>query len=332
MKIVLTSDPFIPLPPVTFGGGERIVHLLSKGLLKRGHDVTLVAHKDSETDAVFIPFGTDNSVIKNLPLFNSIKKLKPDIVHSFSRIAYLLPLLYSKTPKLMTYGRQPTISAIRKAVLMAKKSSLSFTSCSHFITDQIHPYAKCFTVYNGIDMKLFDCNERVPEDAPLVFLGRIEPYKGTDYAIKIAQLSGKKLIIAGNILPEHQAYFDKEIKPFLNSQIQYIGTVNDKQKNSLLQSALAFLMPNRGNEPFGIVMIEAMACGTPVIGFNRGGIPEVIKDGVSGYVVNDSEEAALMVDKVQLIDRGGVRRYCEENFSMDKIVDNYISIYESLLS
>jgi len=333
MKIVLTSDPFIPLPPVTFGGGERIVYSLCNSLLKKGHDITLIAHKDSRTLAKFIPFGTDHSVIKNLSLFNSIKILKPDIIHSFSRIAYLLPLLYSKTPKVMTYGRQPTITAIKKAVLVAKKNTLTFTSCSNYITDQISPYAKCFTVYNGIDLDLFEFNEKVTADSPLVFLGRIEPYKGTDYAVQIAQRSGKKLIIAGNIPSEHQHYFNEHVKPFLNDRIKYIGPVDDKQKNHLLKSALALLMPNRGNEPFGIVMIEAMACGTPVIGFNKGGIPEVIKNGVSGFVVSNINEAVTCIDKVgEQLDRYNVRNYIEKHFSMDTIVDRYIDIYENLIA
>ncbi len=164
-------------------------------------------------------------------------------------------------PKLMSYQREPTISQIAKAVKLSAKGTLAFTGCSNYITDKITAYAPAHTVYNGIDTNKYILTTNVDPDAPLVFLGRIEPIKGTHTAIDIARKTGKKLVIAGNIPDNEQGYFDTEIKPFLGERITYIGPVNDSQKNELLRNALALLMPIHWNEPFGIVMIEAMACG-----------------------------------------------------------------------
>ncbi|RZL43441.1 MAG: glycosyltransferase family 4 protein [Pedobacter sp.] len=238
----------------------------------------------------------------------------------------------STVPKLMSYQREPTISQIKKSVKLAKGGSLSFTGCSDYISNQIKPFANAQTIYNGVSLEIYQLNLNVNLDKPLVFLGRIEPIKGTHIAIKVALATKKKLIIAGNIPNEYQSYFEEEIAPFLDEQITYVGAVNDIQKNEILRNASAFLMPILWNEPFGIVMAEAMACGTPVIGFNRGSVPEVIKDKETGFICNDTEEMIDVIGKINTIDRAKVRNYCELNFSADVIVNNYVALYKSLIS
>src|SRR4051794_19351364 len=137
MRIVITADPFIPLPPVHYGGIERIVYSLCQGLVKNQHEVILIANINSRTNAQLIPFPEQPSLFNKLALFNSLKKIKPDVIHSFSRLAYLLPLLRTSIPKLMSYQREPTIAQIRKAVFLAKKNTLTFSGCSNYISDQI---------------------------------------------------------------------------------------------------------------------------------------------------------------------------------------------------
>jgi glycosyltransferase involved in cell wall biosynthesis len=333
LKIAITVDPEIPVPPQLYGGIERIVSMLIDSYVKMGHEVVLFAHKDSKVNCLLMPYPSTGynaiSTLKNTVFvtkhiyFNNF-----DMIHSFSRLAYLMFLFPISIPKLMSYQREPTISQIQKAVRIAKRSSLSFTGCSNYISEQISPFAPSYTVYNGVDLSKYKFENSVSDDAPLVFLGRIEPIKGTDIAIEVAVKSGRKLIIAGNIPTEYQNYFDDQIKPKLNSNIQYIGPINDEQKNILLGKAYAFLMPIKWNEPFGIVMVEAMACGTPVIGFRRGSVPEVVVHGVNGFICETTIEMIELVNKVNKIKRSDVRIDVEQRFSSNVIANDYLKIYE----
>lgn len=331
LKIAITADPFIPVPPVNYGGIERIIHFLAEGLKQRGHEVILVAHHESDAKVDIVPYPVAGSHLKNIITVNKLRSFKPDVIHSFSRLAYLLPFLTSTIPKLMSYQREPTISQVKKAVLLARNNTLSFTGCSDYISNQIKPFASAYTVYNGVNMDIYQVNNKVEEDAPLIFLGRIEHIKGAHIAVEVASKSKHKLIIAGNIPKGHQAYFDEQIKPFLNDEITYVGPVNDQQKNELLRTAKAFLMPILWNEPFGIVMAEAMACGTPVIGFDRGSVPEVVKHGLNGFSCENTEEMIELVNHLSCIDRKEVRKDAETKFSSDVIIDEYLTIYKKLL-
>ena len=333
MKIAITADPGIQVPPEFYGGIERVIDLLVTGLHKRGHEVTLFAHADSKVPCRLIPYKNDSTsgvqaLASNMLTINrDLMRDKQDIVHSFGRLSYLAPMLGTKTPKLMSYQREPTISQIKKAVKLARSGSLSFTGCSNYITNQIIPVALAETVYNGIDLTTYTPQFAVLNDAPLVFLGRIEPIKGPHTAISIALKTSRKLIIAGNVANEHKSYFDQEIKPHLGKQITYIGAVNDSQKNKLLGTASALLMPIHWNEPFGIVMIEAMACGTPVIALSHGAIPEVVKNGLNGYTGTTEKELIEKVKLLDALDRSAIRKDCENRFSAETIVDQYLALY-----
>jgi glycosyltransferase involved in cell wall biosynthesis len=338
LNIAITADPELPVPPLLYGGIERIIDMLIKGYTGKGHNVALFAHEDSVTGAKLYAYKGKSSrsksdFIKNSWLINkTIFSEGFDIVHSFGRLAYLLPQLPFRIPKLMSYQREPTLAQIKTAIKLAYPGSLAFTGCSDYISKQINPYAPSFTVYNGVPFDTYTFKEYVKEDAPLVFLGRIEPIKGTHIAIEVAKETGRKLIIAGNIPGEYSDYFTNEIEPFLNDQIQYVGAVDDKKKNELLGKAAAFLMPIEWNEPFGIVMAEALACGTPVIGFNRGSVPEIVKHGINGFLCSTINEMADCVNRIQEIDRIEVRRDAGIRFSSEVIVDQYLKIYSHLLN
>ncbi len=336
MKIAFTADPEIAVPPLFYGGIERIIDLLITELSKLGHEVTLFAHKDSVINGRLIPYHSTatgfSSVIRNSLLISKTTVLQDfDIIHSFGRLAYLMPLLPFRIPKLMSYQREPTLSQIKKAIKLAKKNTLAFTGCSGYISNQITPFAPAYAIYNGVDVNKYVFENEVDINAPLTFLGRIEPIKGTHIAIKVARATNRKLIIAGNIPSEYQSYFDEQIKPELDDQITYIGPVNDAEKNILLGSSAAFLMPIEWNEPFGIVMVEAMACGTPVIAFNRGSVPEVILHTINGFRCDTTEEMISYVNKIASIDRKEVRKDAESRFSAQVIVQHYLSLYKQLI-
>lgn len=336
MKILITADPFIPVPPIHYGGIERILDMLIKEYLESGHEVTLIGHPDSKpaVGCRFIPYSSDkDNVIKNgLLITKSYLKYKFDIIHSFSRLLYLFPLLPFGVQKIMSYQREPTITQIKRAVQLSKKNTLAFTGCSDYISNQIAVVGDAYTVYNGVPLEAFHFNNVVSSDAPLVFLGRIEEIKGTHVAIEVAIKTNKKLIIAGNIPSEHKQYFEEKVKPYLNENITYIGPVNDIQKNELLQNASAFLMPILWNEPFGIVMAEAMACGTPVIGFARGSVPEVVKNEITGFTCTTIDDMINAVNSISKINRETVRAEAENRFSAKVIAVNYLQLYKSRLS
>jgi glycosyltransferase involved in cell wall biosynthesis len=169
----------------------------------------------------------------------------------------------------------------------------------------------------------------VPNGAPLVFLGRIARIKGTHAAVDVAQRSGRRLVIAGNVPEDQQVFFREEIEPYLDDeQIRYVGPVDDEEKNDLLGRAAAFLMPIEWEEPFGIVMAEAMACGTPVIGTRHGAVPEVVKEGVTGFVGDTTDDLVEAVGKIDALDRRATRERCERFFSDRAVVDGYESLYE----
>jgi glycosyltransferase involved in cell wall biosynthesis len=188
------------------------------------------------------------------------------------------------------------------------------------------------TVYNCAPVRSFTFHPEVAVDAPLVFLGRLERCKGAHTAIKVAQLTGRKLIIAGNISPlkEEQAYFEHEVKPHIDgTQIQYIGVVDNAQKNQLLGNAAAMLLPVEWYEPFPIVLPESYACGTPILAFPGGGVPEGIFEGTTGFISRSAEEMAAQVAQIPSLSRALCRQTALERYSDDRIATDYLNIYQA---
>ena len=333
MHIAVTVDPEIPVPPGLYGGIERIVDLLVHGLVERGHEVTLFAHPDSEVPCRLVPYGGIGQrpldILRNTLSVSRLALRQPDVIHSFGRLAYLIALLPMRIPKIMSYQRHPALKRVQQATGLAARDSLLFTGCSDHITAQISPHASAQTVYNGVPLDAYNFQPSVDKDAPLVFLGRIAPIKGTHHAVAVAQRSGQRLIIAGNVPDEKQAYFESKIQPHVDGdRIRFVGPVDDEEKNDLLGRAAAFLMPIEWEEPFGIVMAEAMACGTPVIGTRRGAVPEVVTEGETGFVCDTVDEMVAAVECLRELDRVACRQRCEAHFSDQAIVDVYEELYE----
>lgn len=341
MRIAITADPYLPVPPRLYGGIERVVAMLVAGLIRRGHDVTLIAHPASRTPAPLIAYGVPPHrgwyprLRELAQVGTSLLSLRRniDIVHSFGRLAALTPLLPLRTvKKIQSYQRAIPWSGVRRAERLAGES-VWFTGCSTSLyapDGDTSNTRRWRTVFNGVDGSRYEAVTAVPDDAPLVFLGRIERIKGTHHAIAIAKAAGRRLVIAGNIADAD--YFRLEVNPHLDdSRISYIGEIDDHAKNQMLGSAAALLMPIEWDEPFGIVMAEAFACGTPVIGFRRGSVPEVVHEGVNGFVVASAAEAVEAVSRLRCIDRAVVRRDCEARFSSDAIVSGYEQLYVEAL-
>jgi glycosyltransferase involved in cell wall biosynthesis len=337
LRIALTADPELPVPPVHYGGIERIVDMLARALTARGHRVTLFAHPQSQTQGTLIPWPGRSSVsrvdtLRNAAtLMRSVLTERFDLVHSFSRVAYLTPILPLPIPKLMTYQRDISPRPVRLGHALSL-GSLHFSALSRRMMKDVQGIGSWHLVFNGVPLSIYDYRADPGPNAPLVFLGRIEKVKGPHIAIEVARKTNLHLIIAGNVPEEHRAWFDSNIAPSIDGkQIIYCGPVDDIQKNELLGRAKALLMPILWEEPFGIVMAEAMACGTPVIGLSRGAVPEVVEHGVTGFVVHDVDGIVSSVARLSEIDRFACRSRVVRMFSDQSVVEAYLDVYREML-
>jgi len=337
----MTVDPEIPVPPLHYGGIERIVDMLICGLAERGHQIHLFAHPQSKTPAKLIPYrgrhsgSLKDTLINALQIKDYIKTIGGvDIIHSFSRLAYLLFLLKSPIPKIQSYQRYITARSVYLGTLLAGRT-LSFTACSRYCAGTADfAVGRWVIIPNGVSIDKYQFVPSVVSDAPLVFLGRIEKIKGVHTAIEVAKRTGRPLIIAGNHASsgKEYEYYAEEILPSCDGKlIRYVGAVDDIQKNELLGKALALIFPIEWDEPFGIVMVEALACGTPVVAFGKGAVPEIIKHKVTGFICNSINEMMEAIRQISYIKRSNCRTDTEERFSDRVIIEEYEDLYYSCL-
>ena len=341
MRLLLTADPMIPVPPVGYGGIERIVHGLLEQYRDAGHETALIAHPASTAACTHRIAWPDLRVNGSLPgvrnalaLRRAITEFRPDVVHSFSRLGYLLPVLPTRQPVVMSYQRHTGGNQLKWAARLGGRR-LRFTGCSEFICQMGRRAGGDWTaIPNFVDSRRFSFVPRVPDDAPLVFLSRIEEIKGPHLAIAIARAAGRRLIIAGNRAETgaQRDYFDREIQPHLGQNgIEWIGEVDDIAKNKLLGSAAALLVPIQWDEPFGIVFVEALACGTPVITYPRGAAPEIVTPGRTGFLVNSIESGVAAVRTITTLDRTHCRDAVEREFSAAVAATRYLALYRTML-
>lgn len=340
MRILLTADPELPVPPKLYGGIERIIDLLVTEFVAAGHQVALVAHPESRTVASKCyswPTSSSQDAMPNArALAKAAAEFQPEILHSFSRLLWLLPLLGKVYPRIMSYQREPTGRTVRLSDWL-HRGRLHFTGCSAYIcaNGQMRGGGDWTAIHNAVSEKAYQFQASVANDAPLVFLSRIEPIKGCHNAIEIAKRSGRRLIIAGNHFEEGEfaEYWRLRILPELGrNRIEYVGPVDDVQKNELLGQAAAMVVPIEWNEPFGIVFAEALACGTPVISAPRGALPEIIDQGRHGFLVDTIDEGVRAVGQLHSIDRAACRRRFEDAFSAQFIANQYLQLYDKLIN
>ncbi len=334
MHVAMLSPIAWRTPPRSYGPWEYIVSLLTEGLVEKGIEVTLFATKNSITKAHLVSvcpqgYEEDNELIPKVWECLHISEMFErgndfDIIHN--HFDYL-PLTYMKmasTPVVTTiHGfSSPKILPVYKKY----NNQSYYVSISNAARDPNLDYIA--TVYHGIDLNQFTFNSE-PENY-LLFFGRIHQDKGPKEAIEITRKVGMKLIFAGII--QDKGYYKENIEPFLdNDLIKYVGIAGPKKRNELLGGAFALLHPINVQEAFGLSVVESMACGTPVIAFNKGSMPEVIADGKTGFLVDSIEEAVNALKKVNKIDRSECRRWVEKKFNVERMVDDYISVYESIL-
>jgi glycosyltransferase involved in cell wall biosynthesis len=338
LRLAITADPEIPVPPTLYGGIERIIDMLVRGLVARQHEVTLFAHPNSNVPCRLIAYGgtafhSQNGSLRNALLVSSrILMERFHVVHSFGRLAYMLPVLPTAVPKIMSYQREVTGRNVIWSSRLSR-GTLHFTGCSRYLIRRFLHHPNCHVVYNGAPKEIYKFQPSVAEDAPLVFLGRVEEIKGPHLAIDVARRTRRRLVMAGNVPNEqaHRNFFDRHLAPHIDGdKVRYLGPVDDAAKNTLLGQAAALLMPILWDEPFGIVMAEALACGTPVVGLNRGAVPEVVRHQVNGFVCDSLEQMVSAVARIGEIDRSQCRRIMEQQFSDASVLDAYERLYYEL--
>jgi len=250
-----------------------------------------------------------------------------DVIQNFGRLLYLLPVLKTDVKKIMCYQRKINSRNI-KLIQKLSPNNMFFSACSKSLVIGKHLEGKWNVVYNPVKMSFYNITANNNNDSPLIYLSRINKQKGCHIAIEVAKKTNNKLIIAGNIDSDENGldYFRAYIEPYIDGeQIVYIGEVNDIQKRHHLTNAKAMLFPITWEEPFGIVMIESMACGTPVVAFNCGSVDEVIDEGITGYKVANEEEMIYAISTIKNIDRVYCREHAKKRFDVSVIASNYMT-------
>jgi len=343
-RILLVMDPFIPVPPLHYGGIERVIADLADGLVRRGHDVTLWAAPGSRTSARLSAFGREGewthwSNVRNTLLLSARLLRQPhrfDVIHNFGRLAYLLAVLRADVAKVQTYMRPVNPRNMEKVRTLGGRR-IRYTAVSAAIRDTGRPGGGHWSVVpNGASASRFPFNAAVDaRTAPLMFLGRLERCKGAHTAIAVARRAGRRLVIAGNLspLPHERAYYEHEVAPLVDGyQVTYVGPVDDREKGARLREAAALLLPVEWDEPFPVVLPEALLSGTPVIAFRRGGIPEGIVDGRTGFLCDTAEEMVARIADLSSIARAACRADAERRFTDEAIVSAYEAVYEELIT
>lgn len=334
MKIAVLSPVAWRTPPRKYGPWEQVASNIAEGLVENGIDVTLFATADSITKGKLESVcerawsedtEIDPKVNECLHISNLMEQAERfDLIHNNFDF---LPLTYSQLI------RTPMVTTIHgfsseKILSVYKKYNPVTTYVSISDSDRSSELDYAATVYNGIHIDEFTFRP-VPGDY-LLFFGRIHPDKGTAESIRIAKKSGKKLIISGLI--QDQEYFDREVKPFINDDdIVYVGNSGPEERDRLLGEALALLHPIGFEEPFGLSVAESMLCGTPVIAFKKGSMPELIADGKTGFLVHTADQAVEAVADITSIDRAFCRAHAASKFSYQKMTEGYIEVYEKIL-
>jgi glycosyltransferase involved in cell wall biosynthesis len=328
------------VPPKLYGGTERVVAALCDALVELGHDVTLFAAADARTRAKLVPIREQSMRLDPAPLKSDIaahlamlhevrrRAWQFDVLHFHIDLLHF-PVFEHEAHKTVTtlHGRQDMTDL---EAVYGRWPQFGLVSISDHQRTPLPFVNWLATIPHGLPVEQFALRAR-PQQGYLAFIGRISPEKRPDVAIAIARRAGIPLKIAAKVDAVDRAYFEACIAPLLDHPlIDYIGEIGDERKSEFLGNARALLFPIDWPEPFGLVMIEAMACGTPVIAWNRGSVPEVVDHGVNGYIVNSVEEALAAVSNIERIDRRTVRAVFERRFAARTMAQSYLDLYARL--
>ncbi|MDI9240658.1 glycosyltransferase family 4 protein [Lysobacter sp. LF1] len=341
MKIALVSPLYEAVPPRLYGGTERVVAHLSDALVQAGHDVTLFATAEAETSATLAPMRDQairldpaplkSDLAAHLAMLDEVRQRADefDILHFHIDLLHF-PFFQEMPRRTLTtlHGR---LDLKDLDSVYARWPQFPLASISDSQRRPLPAANWAGTVHHGLPTSLYEFSP-TPRGGYLAFLGRISPEKRLDRAIAIARRVGLPLKVAAKVDAVDQAYFHNEIEPLLDDPlVEYIGEINDAQKSDFLGGAIALLFPIDWPEPFGLVMIEAMACGTPVVAWNCGSVPEVIDPGLTGVIVNHLDDAANAVRAVSRYERGRIRARFEQRFSAAAMARRYVELYWRIL-
>lgn len=336
MKIGLVAPIWYPIPPVGYGGIELVVSLLAEGLVDKGHDVTLFASGDSKTRARLVsscdvaPCDFIGQVYPDL--FHALTAYTMagefDVIHDHSGVIGPSLGAFCATPVLHTLHGPATAEA--KKLYNMLNFGLSFNAISNYQRSQFGDLNFVDTIYNAIDLGQYPFSAE--KEDYLLFLGRMNPEKGAHVAVDVANRLGRRLILVTKMVePAEKEYFEARVKPLLDGNVEIMGEIDQVTKANIFSKAACTLFPIQWPEPFGLVMIESMATGTPVVAMRQGAVPEVIADERTGYIVDTVDEMVEAVAKVETIDPLECRSYVEERFSQDRMVDGYLAAYNQIL-
>ena len=337
MRIAQVAPLWIPIPPYTYGGTELLVSWLTEELVKRGHEVTLFATGDSKTSARLVPVWPRSLWRARLAAPHAVFSLmyekllrmqnEFDIIHDHCEF-YTTPLSpFLKAPVISTI-HHPMYEEM--VVLFKKFPKINYVTISKNQKKSAPGINSVKTIYHGLPISKYLFNSK-PKDY-ILWLSKIIPKKGLADAVEVAKKAGEKLIISGVIPKDCQDYFEYRIAPLIDGkQIQFVGAADFDKKVELFRNAKAFLFPVRRPEPFGLVVVESMATGTPVITYREGSMSEIIKDNKTGFLVNSREEMVKALKKINQIDRLACRRYVSRKFSLKKMVNKYEALYHTIL-
>ena len=338
MKIAQVSPLYESVPPRTYGGTERIVSYLTEELVAQGHEVTLFASGDSVTAAQLIAARKRALRLDNVfdPIAHHYVMLEEvferasrfDIIHFHTDYLHFpLARRHSVAHVTTLHGRLDLADLMP---VYKKFSEMPVVSISNAQRKPLPRANWQETVYHGLPVGLYDCGDGPGEY--LAFVGRISPEKRLDRAIEIAARSGMRLRIAAKADAADRNYMEEVIRPMLsNSSAEFIGEIGDEDKKQFLANAYALLFPIDWPEPFGLVIIEAMACGTPIIAFRCGSVPELVEEGVTGYIVDDIDGALQALRKIPAFDRQRCRRVFEERFTASRMAQDYLNVYRRVM-
>ncbi|MDH7797245.1 MULTISPECIES: glycosyltransferase family 4 protein [unclassified Beijerinckia] len=341
MKIAQIAPLMESVPPRLYGGTERIVSYLSDELVALGHDVTLFASGDSMTAAELVPcvpqaIRLDPNIREFIPYYmlmlDRVRRMADDFdVLHFHIDNFHFPLFRPIAGRTVTtlHGRQDLPDLVPLYLGFSDMPLVSISNHQRYPIPNANYHA---TIYHGLPIDMHR-PVAMADRSYVAFLGRISPEKRPDRAIAIARALGIPLKIAAKVDRVDEVYFRTQIEPLLDGPgVEFIGEINEHQKTQFLGEARALLFPVDWPEPFGLSMIEAMACGTPVLAFRCGSVPEVIEDGLTGFMVDTVEEAVMALPQVMALDRGKVRRRFEERFSATRMANDYVKVYRALVA
>lgn len=344
MRIAQVAPLHQAVPPQYYGGVGRIISYITEELVSMGHDVTLFASADSKTSAKLISTcekglrpeydGIEFCLDFIAPHFNQMEQIKLrashfDLIHFHTDILSFPYFRDLKTPALLTLHGRMDLPSFQN--LYREYSEIPLISLSNSQRAPLLFANWLKTIYLGIPSNLYA--PKYEQGNYLLFLGRLSPEKKVEWAIEIALQSEIPIIIAGNVDSVDNQYFDNKIKPLLNHPlVEYIGPVDDRRKLELLHNAYCLLFPIDWPEPGATVVMEAMACATPIIAFNKGVVPEIVTDGLTGYVVTSTMEAVVAVPKIKNLSRKKIREHFENHYTSRIMVESYIQAYNELIT